>query len=83
VMYKYSVRGKEYEGDTLQRGIVRLPFRSIAQKRVEDYRRGQHVVVYYWPRDPGQAVLRRGPPVDAWLMLAGGVVMLVVAMVLK
>src|SRR5436190_13536378 len=29
VMYKYSVRGKEYEGDTLQRGIPRLPLRAV------------------------------------------------------
>ena len=83
VMYKYSVRGKEYEGDTLQRGIPRLPWRAFAQKRVESYRNGQRVMVYHSPSDPAQAVLRRGPPIDAWLMLAGGVGLLVVAAVLK
>ena len=83
VMYKYVVRGKEHEGDTLQRGIPRVPFQAIAQKRVEDYRPGQRVTVYYLPRDPAQAVLRRGAPIDGWLMLAAGVVMLLAAIAMK
>jgi hypothetical protein len=83
VAYKYLVRGKEYECDTLQRGIPRLPFEAIAQKRVEDYRPGQQVKVYYWPRDPSQAVLRRGAPIDGWLMLAAGAVILLAAMAFK
>jgi hypothetical protein len=83
VMYKYSVRGKEYEGDTLQRGIPRLPLRFVAQKRVGSYRNGQRVMVYHSPTDPSQAVLKRGPAIDGWLMLAGGVALLVLAAVLR
>jgi hypothetical protein len=83
VMYKYVVRGKEHEGDTLQRGIPRLPFEALAQNRAEGYRPGQHVTVYYWPRDPSQAVLKRGAPIDGWVMLAAGVVMLLAAIAAK
>ena len=76
VMYKYSVRGTEYECDCLQEGLFRLPFKQLAQKRVEDYRAGQQVTVYVSPRNPAQAVLKRGPPVDAYILLASGVIVL-------
>jgi hypothetical protein len=76
VMYKYAAQGKEYESDCLQEGLFRLPFRQLAQKRVEDYRVGEAVMVYVSPRDPAQAVLRRGPPIDAYVLLASGVILL-------
>jgi hypothetical protein len=76
VMYTYSVRGKEYECDCLQEGLFRLPFKFLAQKRVEEYRAGQKVTVYVSPRNPAEAVLRRGPPIDAYLLLVSGVVLL-------
>jgi len=78
VMYKYAAQGKEYECDCLQEGLFRLPFRQLAQKRVEDYRVGEAVMVYVSPRDPARAVLRRGPPVDAYVLLASGVILLLV-----
>jgi len=76
VMYAYSVRGKEYECDCLQEGLFRLPFKFLAQKRVEDYRVGQTVTVYVSPRNPTQAVLRRGPPVDAYVLFVSGIILL-------
>jgi hypothetical protein len=76
VLYKYSVRGKEYECDCLQEGLFRMPFKFLAQKRVEDYRVGQKVTVYVSPRDAALAVLRRGAPIDAYVLLASGVIIL-------
>jgi len=76
VMYKYAAQGKEYECDCLQEGLFRLPFRQLAQKRVEGYRVGEAVMVYVSPRDPARAVLRRGAPIDAYVLLASGVVLL-------
>ena len=40
ILYKYSVRGKDYEGDTLQRGLFRIPVKFIAQWQAEAYERG-------------------------------------------
>src|SRR6185295_9953967 len=37
ILYKYSVRGKEYEGDTLQRGLFRIPLKFFAQLQAEAY----------------------------------------------
>jgi len=76
VMYTYPVRGKEYECDCLQEGLFRLPFKFLAQKRVEEYRAGQKVTVYVSPRNPAEAVLRRGPPIDAYLLFASGIILL-------
>ncbi len=76
VMYTYSVRGKEHECGCLQEGLFRLPFKQLAQKRVEDYRVGQQVTVYVSPRNPAHAVLRCGAPIDAYVLLASGIIVL-------
>ena len=78
VLYKYSVRGKEYECKCLQEGLFKLPFKQLAQQRVRDYREGQRVTVYVSPRNPAEAVLRRGPPIDAYVLFASGVILLLV-----
>ena len=76
VLYKYSVHGKEYEGCVIQEGLFRLPVRFLAERRIAEYRTGQRVTVYVSPRDPAKAVLVRGAPVSAFVMLATGVLLL-------
>jgi hypothetical protein len=76
VVYKYTVHGKEYESGTLQRGLFRVPLKYLAQKQVEGYRRGQRVTAYYMPSDPSHAVLKRGAPLSAFMMFAGGIILL-------
>ena len=67
---------KGVQCDCLQEGLFRLPFKFLAQKRVEDYRVGQTVTAYVSPRDPTLAVLRRGPPIDAYVLFVSGIVLL-------
>jgi hypothetical protein len=79
ILYKYAVHGKEYEGRTLQRGLLRVPFKFFAQQQADAYQRGDRVTVYYLPRDPSQAVLKRGAPPSAFILLAAGLAMVLVA----
>jgi len=79
ILYKYTVYGKEYEGHTLQRGLFRVPFRFFAQQQADAYQRGDPVTVYYLPRDPSQAVLKRGAPPSAFVQLVAGLAIVFVA----
>lgn len=83
ILYKYSVRGKEYEGDTLQRGLFRIPLKFFAEQQVGAHQRGQRVMAYHSPRDPAQAVLKRGAPPSAFVMLAAGVVLILISRAIK
>jgi hypothetical protein len=38
--------------------------------------------VYVSPRDPSKAVLKRGPPIQAFIMLGAGIAALILALVL-
>lgn len=82
VLFKYSVRGKEYEGDRMQEGLFKFPFRYFAEQQISGYRPGQKVTVYVSPRDPSKAVLKRGPPIQAFIMLGAGIAALILALVL-
>jgi hypothetical protein len=81
VFYKYTVHGREYEGHVLQDGLFGLPFRSLADKQIAEYEPGQKVAVYVSPRDVRQAVLKRGAPAQAFVLLAGGIALLVLAFI--
>jgi hypothetical protein len=81
VTFRYSVRDKEYEGDLMQEGLFRFPWRSFAENQIAGYRSGQRVTVYVSPRDPSKAVLKRGPPPQAFMMFAAGIFTLIVALV--
>lgn len=83
ILYKYSVRGKDYEGDTLQRGLFRIPVKFIAQWQAEAYERGQHVTAYVSPRDAAQAVLKRGAPVSAYVLLVAGIVLMIASRAIR
>ena len=76
IVYTYTVKGVEYEGGTLQRGLFRMGIRYFAQKQIEGYRRGQKVVAYYCPSDPSHAVLKRGAPTSAYVMSVSGLILL-------
>lgn len=79
VLYTYFADGQAYEGDTLQCGAFPVPFKFFAQREVARYQAGQGVTVYYRPRDPSQAVLRRGAPASAFALLAAGIACLIAA----
>ena len=81
VSYTYTLHGREYEGDVLQEGLFGLPFRSLADKQVAAFEPGQQVTVYVSPRNVRQAVLVRGAPAQAFVLLACGVGLLVVAFI--
>lgn len=76
IMYTYTIKGTEYEGGTLQRGLFRIPIKYFAQQQIAGYRRGQRVTVYYCPSDPSHAVLKRGAPTSAYVMFAIGLILL-------
>jgi hypothetical protein len=72
VLYTYSVGGRQFEGDCLRQGQFRIPIRFLVKRQVAAYRPGQRVTVYVSPRDPSKAVLKRGPPIHAFVVLAFG-----------
>jgi hypothetical protein len=83
VMYKYSVRGKEYVGDTINRRHMHSIFKLQAAWRASRYESGQEVTVYVSPRNPSLAVLARGACATDYAMLALGASLLMVAKILS
>ena len=79
IRYTYTVRGKEYEGDTVKRGFFAQWPRFLAQRQVDRYEAGGKVTVYFLPGDPSQAVLERGVAPEAWIHLGSGLVVLYLA----
>jgi hypothetical protein len=51
----------------------------LADRQVAEYEAGQKVTVYVSPRNVRQAVLKRGAPAQAFVMLGCGVFLLVLA----
>lgn len=60
VVYRYSARGRSYEGDTVQIGAGgSTGARSQAKKTVNRYLVGSQVLVYFDPEKPDRACLER------------------------
>lgn len=66
VHYKYSVRGKEYENNTLSLDQTTECYsHAAAIVFLEKYPKGKTVEVYYNPKKPGMSVLETGLG-DGW-----------------
>ena len=76
VVYTYRVDGRDYVGERLRFGSEASlsPVRDRAEQRVAVYRPGMPVTVYYDPASPAESVLEPGARVDAYALLALGVV---------
>jgi hypothetical protein len=83
VQYRYSVRGKDYEGETINRRISSLPWKYGAELRMRRYEVGQPVKVYFSPSDPSQAVLKRFSSGGGYLAFVLGVMFLTLAKILS
>lgn len=60
VVYRYSARGRSYEGDTIQIGAGGITGgRRKATETVSRYPVGSQTMVYFDPGDPGTACLER------------------------
>lgn len=82
VIYKYSIQGREYEGNTINRRHMHSILKFQARWRASRYEAGQDVKVFVSPRDPRQAVLTRGACVADYVVFVLGVTLLMLAKVL-
>jgi hypothetical protein len=61
ISYRYAVAGQKYENETVSFGLLRGTLTwGYASRKVETYRPGKAVVVYYNPERPGESCLERG-----------------------
>jgi len=82
VEYRYQVGVDEYTGSGIGFGEIGYGTRGKAQEVLARYPVGSAVEVHYNPTKPSQACLEAGGSVFAWIMLAVGIVLLVVAVVI-
>ena len=71
--YRYMVGSKVYTGDTICiGGVLNTSFKSRAQERLDRYREGSTVTVYYNPEKPEISCLERQGEIATFGYLIGG-----------
>lgn len=82
VEYRYQIGTVAHTGSGIGFGEIGYGSRGRAEKVLARYPVGSAVDVHYNPAKPAQAFLEAGGGVIAWIMLAVGVSILIVAVVL-
>lgn len=70
--YKFTVAGKEYQGDTIRVGGVRTSDKGELDQLLTRYAPGQRVTVFHDPANPKQSVLERQAAPAQWVWAAAG-----------
>lgn len=78
IAYRYRVVGKDFESDTLRKGINTTMTPSETRRWVNEHPVDKMVDVYVDPEDATNAVLEPGIPTEAWLFIAFGAIFTVV-----
>ncbi|MCL1077088.1 DUF3592 domain-containing protein [Parashewanella spongiae] len=60
ILYKYNVDGKAYTSNKLSWHELKSTIHSIHESELSDFEEGKLVKVYYNPKKPSVAVLKRG-----------------------
>ena len=76
VEYTYTVKGSNYEGNTVGFGIISHNERSDAQEELKSYPKGKTIDVYYDPENPSDSVLKKGVFWPMYIVIAVMVIIL-------
>ncbi len=73
ISYRYSVAGKEYQGNTIDLSVTTASSRRVnAQEVVDAHPPGQVVTVFYDPQSPSSAALNRFNTTGSYITLGVG-----------
>jgi len=82
VEYRFQIGAEAYTGSGIGFGSIGYGSRKQAEKALARYPLGSAVEVHYNPAKPAQTFLEAGGSAMAWIMLATGISILVVAVAL-
>ncbi len=79
ILYRYTVDGKEHQGDKFDMSDTPRTFSQArdAQSIMHEFAKGKKVPVFYDPKDPSFAVLRRFSPSGSYQSIGLGVFALI------
>ncbi len=80
IVYQYSVGDRTFKGENIYAGTLILSLSSPASTLIKQYPEGKKVTVYYNPKNPQEAVLKRGINIDAMVLLGVGLFMFFIAL---